>query len=65
MWALPVLGVLAFFAVPLFIDLNFTAIGHFTAALLGLGCYPLVRSRKGTWSPVEAVRRVRRMRAAS
>nr|GLK39768.1 hypothetical protein GCM10017611_66390 [Rhodococcus wratislaviensis] len=65
-WRYPyVAAVLVFFAVPLLVDLNFTAIGHFTAALLGLGCYPLVRSRRGTWSPVEAVRRVRRMRAVS
>ncbi|MBC2638254.1 MULTISPECIES: rhomboid-like protein [unclassified Rhodococcus (in: high G+C Gram-positive bacteria)] len=55
-----VAGVLTFFGVPLFVDLNFTAVGHFAAALLGLGCYPLVRSRPGTWSPVEVVRNARR-----
>ncbi|MFI0262985.1 rhomboid-like protein [Streptomyces sp. NPDC017056] len=34
-------AVLAFYAVPLFGSLTFTDIGHFTAALLGLACYPL------------------------
>ncbi|SUE14175.1 Uncharacterised protein [Rhodococcus gordoniae] len=48
-------AVLAFYAVPLFVDLTFTAVGHFTAALLGRGCCPLVRSRPGTWSPVAGV----------
>lgn len=57
-----VAGVVVFYALPLFVDLNFTAVGHFTSVLLGLGCYPLVRSRKGTWSPVDAIRSVRRMR---
>lgn len=46
-------AVLIFYLVPLFVDLNFTAIGHLTAALLGLSCYPLTRSRKGIWSPAE------------
>lgn len=57
-----VAAVLVFCAVPLGVDLNFTAVGHCSAALLGLACYPLVRSRPGTWSPVEAVRRVRTAR---
>lgn len=57
-------AVLVFFAVPLVVDLNFTAIGHFTAALLGLGCYPLVSARTGTYSPVDAVRRIRGVRDA-
>ncbi|WP_370478819.1 rhomboid-like protein [Mycobacterium sp. pUA109] len=34
------------FAVPLVIDRNFTAIGHFSAIFCGLGCYPLVRGRR-------------------
>ncbi len=34
-------GVLAFYAVPLFDDLTFTDIGHLSAVLLGLACYPL------------------------
>ncbi|QCB51125.1 hypothetical protein E5720_00320 [Rhodococcus sp. PAMC28707] len=51
-------GVLVFYAVPLSVDLNFTAVGHFTAVVLGLCCYPLTRSRGGVWSPIEAVRRV-------
>ncbi|WP_455901818.1 rhomboid-like protein [Rhodococcus gordoniae] len=55
-------AVLAFYAVPLFVDLTFTAVGHFIAALLGRGCCPLVRSCPGTWSPVAAVRRMRTAR---
>ncbi|MEO7077634.1 MAG: rhomboid-like protein, partial [Rhodococcus sp. (in: high G+C Gram-positive bacteria)] len=51
-------GVLVFYAVPLFVDVNFTAVGHFTAVLLGLCCYPLTRSRDGVWSPVDAIRRL-------
>jgi rhomboid family protein len=30
------------FIVPLIIDLNFTAIGHFSAVCIGLSCYPMV-----------------------
>ncbi len=32
------------YAVPLVIRLNFTAIGHASAILIGLGCYPLTRA---------------------
>ncbi|SNT21608.1 rhomboid-like protein [Rhodococcoides kyotonense] len=53
-------GVLIFFAVPLFVELNFTAVGHFTAVLIGLACYPLTRSRPGTWNPVDTVRKLRK-----
>ncbi|MGW5152669.1 rhomboid-like protein [Rhodococcus koreensis] len=53
-------GVLAFFTVPLFVHLTFTAIGHFAAVLLGLCCYPLTRARTGTWSPADTARKFRR-----
>ncbi|MEU7201889.1 rhomboid-like protein [Streptomyces sp. NPDC045470] len=39
-------GVLLFYTAPLFDHLTFTDIGHFTAALLGLACYPLTPRRK-------------------
>ncbi|WP_030668966.1 rhomboid-like protein [Streptomyces rimosus] len=47
-------GVLVFYAIPLFDNLTFTDIGHLSAALLGLACYPLTpngRARtRGMWS---------------
>lgn len=49
-------GVLVVAALPLTAGPTFTDIGHFTAALLGLACYPLVRARRGTWNPIAAVR---------
>ncbi|WP_312033789.1 MULTISPECIES: rhomboid-like protein [unclassified Rhodococcus (in: high G+C Gram-positive bacteria)] len=65
-WRYPYLAaVLVFYLVPLFVHLNFTAVGHFTAVLLGLCCYPITRSRKGVWSPVAAVRRMRRTTATA
>jgi hypothetical protein len=35
-------------------DLNFTAIGHFTAIFIGLCCYPMARHRKGR--PIDPAR---------
>jgi hypothetical protein len=35
------------FAVPLILDLNFTAVGHFSAIFIGLLFYPMVRGRGG------------------
>lgn len=35
------------FAVPLFVDANFTAIGHFSAIFVGLLFYPMARARGG------------------
>ncbi len=35
------------FTVPLFIQLNFTAIGHFSAIFIGLSFYPMARRRGG------------------
>ncbi|UNO42897.1 rhomboid-like protein [Streptomyces sp. MST-110588] len=39
-------GVLVFYAIPLFDKLTFTDIGHLSAALLGLACYPLTPGRR-------------------
>lgn len=49
-------GVIVFFGVPLLSSPNFTDVGHFTAVLIGLACYPLVRARPGVWDPVAAAR---------
>ncbi|MFI6430368.1 rhomboid-like protein [Rhodococcus oryzae] len=49
-------GVLVFYAVPLLGGVTFTDVGHLTAALLGLACYPLVRARPEVWDPIAAVR---------
>jgi len=38
-------GVLAVYGVAMLRGRTFTDVGHFTAALVGLGCYPLVRWR--------------------
>ena len=57
-------GVLAFYLAGLLKTRDFTAIGHFTAVLLGLACYPITRSRPGLWDPVAAVRHVRAWVAA-
>ncbi len=48
-------GVLGFYSVPLLGDVTFTDIGHFSAVLLGLACYPLVRGRSETWNPATAI----------
>ncbi|MFI2237062.1 rhomboid-like protein [Streptomyces chrestomyceticus] len=48
-------GVLLFYTAPLFDHLTFTNIGHFSAALLGLACYPLTPRRKSDQAaPVKA-----------
>jgi hypothetical protein len=47
-WRWGYLAVLiAAFTVPLFIDVNFTAIGHFSAIFIGLLFYPMARARNG------------------
>ncbi|MCX5211949.1 hypothetical protein OG689_22140 [Kitasatospora sp. NBC_00240] len=50
-------GLLFFYGLALVEARDFTSVGHFSAVLLGLACYPLVRARPGRWDPVEAVRR--------
>ncbi|QBJ98459.1 hypothetical protein ERC79_00220 [Rhodococcus sp. ABRD24] len=54
-----VIGVLLVYGLPLLGTLTFTAIGHFSAVLIGLACYPIARSRPGRWDPGEWVRSIR------
>lgn len=35
---------------------TFTDVGHFTALVLGLACYPLTRGRAGAWDPALTLR---------
>ncbi|MFG3528718.1 rhomboid-like protein [Streptomyces sp. NPDC047917] len=46
-------AVLVFYGIPLVTGRTFTDLGHFTAVLIGLACYPLTRarSRHGTGAP--------------
>ncbi|MER6981263.1 rhomboid-like protein [Streptomyces carpinensis] len=46
-------AVLAFFGVPLLAGRTFTDLGHFTAVLIGLGCFPLVTGRGKARNPKE------------
>ncbi|MEU0633868.1 rhomboid-like protein [Streptomyces sp. NPDC005989] len=45
-------AVLVFYGIPLVAGPSFTDLGHFTAVLIGLACYPLTRSRHGTGAAV-------------
>ncbi|WP_371480614.1 rhomboid-like protein [Kitasatospora sp. NBC_00315] len=49
-------GVLFFYGLALVQERNFTSVGHFSAVLLGLACYPITRARPGRWDPVAAFR---------
>ncbi|MDG3010374.1 hypothetical protein G4X40_09455 [Rhodococcus sp. D2-41] len=49
-------GVFLVVVIPLVEDRNFTDLGHFTAVLIGLACYPLIGSRAGTWDPMVTAR---------
>lgn len=50
-------GIVSAFAILLVLDPDFTAIGHFTAVLVGLACYPLTRGRHPVrWDPVRKLR---------
>ncbi|MEV7426367.1 rhomboid-like protein [Streptomyces sp. NPDC091212] len=45
-WHLPYLAaVLIFFGIPLIAGRTFTDLGHFSAVLIGLACYPIARGR--------------------
>ncbi|MDI2125902.1 rhomboid-like protein [Yinghuangia seranimata] len=44
-------GVLLSVVIPFFDGVSFTDVGHFSALLLGVACYPITRGR-GTWDPV-------------
>lgn len=43
------------YGLPLTESPTFTDLGHFVAALIGLGCYPLVRGRGKAWNPKETL----------
>ncbi|MBO1418428.1 rhomboid-like protein, partial [Streptomyces sp. FH025] len=53
-------GVLGVYGVGVHLSRDFTSIGHFSAALIGLACYPLTRDRPGAFDPVAAARALRR-----
>lgn len=60
-WRYYYLGLmLTIVGLPLILELSFTAVGHFSALLIGLACYPLVRwptdKRDGGWNPATAWR---------
>ena len=48
-------GALIFYAVPLIFATNFTAVGHMSALLLGLACYPITRARPAVWNPTDVL----------
>lgn len=43
------------YVLPLTESPTFTDLGHFVAALIGLGCWPLVRGRGKAWNPKETL----------
>jgi len=44
---------------------DFTSVGHLSAALIGLACYPIARGRPGQWDPAASARMLRqRLRRA-
>ncbi|WP_329566854.1 rhomboid-like protein [Kitasatospora sp. NBC_01266] len=45
-------GLLLFYGIGMVSELNFTSIGHFSAVLLGLACYPLTRARPKSFDPM-------------
>ncbi|WP_037606356.1 rhomboid-like protein [Streptacidiphilus rugosus] len=51
-----VVCVLGYYGFALIHTRDFTSVGHFTAALLGLACYPLTRGRPGSFDPAAAAR---------
>ncbi|WP_030370866.1 rhomboid-like protein [Streptomyces rimosus] len=57
-------GVLVFYAIPLFDNLTFTDIGHLSAALLGLACYPITPGARARMRGMRSRRR-RQSRAAA
>jgi hypothetical protein len=60
-WRYPYLvGLLAFYGFGVVRSRDFTSVGHFSAVLLGLACYPLTRTRPGSWDPIATARDLRR-----
>jgi hypothetical protein len=53
-----VAGLILYYGLGIVQNRDFTSIGHFSAVLLGLACYPLTRNRPGSWDPIAAARDV-------
>ncbi|MFH9352334.1 rhomboid-like protein [Kitasatospora sp. NPDC017646] len=53
-------GVLTVYVLGVFQSRDHTAIGHLSAALIGLACYPLTRDRPGEFDPAASARALRR-----
>ncbi|MGA5820187.1 rhomboid-like protein [Kitasatospora sp. NPDC094028] len=49
-------GVLAVYGLGLVQNRDYTSVGHFSAVLIGLACYPLTRGRPGSFDPVATTR---------
>ncbi|WP_042414982.1 rhomboid-like protein [Streptacidiphilus anmyonensis] len=49
-------GLLGFYVLGVVRSRDFTSVGHLSAVLLGLACYPLTRSRPGSFDPVATAR---------
>ncbi|MFJ9609636.1 rhomboid-like protein [Kitasatospora sp. NPDC101176] len=45
-------GVLGFYALGVVQSRDYTSVGHFSAVLIGLACYPITRGRPGSFDPV-------------
>ncbi|MEY9945444.1 rhomboid-like protein [Kitasatospora sp. GAS1066B] len=46
-------GLLLFYGIAMLRARDFTSVGHFSAVLLGLACYPLTRARPGSFDPLD------------
>lgn len=51
-------ALIVYYGIPLIGDWDFTDLGHLSALLLGLACYPLTRDRVGSWDPMLSLRSV-------
>jgi hypothetical protein len=52
-------AILVVYGMPLLVDLNFTAVGHFSSVLIGLAFYPITRGRGAPIDPVRVYRGLR------
>ncbi|MFI6154977.1 rhomboid-like protein [Kitasatospora sp. NPDC051170] len=55
-----VVGVLAVYVFGVHQSRDYTSIGHLSAALIGLACYPITRGRPGSFDPVASARALHR-----
>ncbi|MGF1432327.1 rhomboid-like protein [Kitasatospora sp. LaBMicrA B282] len=59
-------GLLLFYGISMLSARDFTSVGHFSAVLLGLACYPVTYGRTGSWDPALWLRTVSaRLRGAA